>query len=133
MTERKPIDESWESFTECQIRQAQEAGEFSSLTGFGKPIPGIDEPLDENWWLKQKLRREKLSVVPPVIEARLRREQVLAEIDLSGSESVVRKRLTELNEFIRKAQLSPTAGPADGVAEVDVEATVAEWKRKRER
>ncbi|MHC4876821.1 MAG: DnaJ family domain-containing protein [Planctomycetota bacterium] len=61
MTERKPAGESWGAFTERQIRQAQEAGEFSGLPGFGQPIPGIDEPLDENWWLKQKLRREKLS------------------------------------------------------------------------
>jgi hypothetical protein len=67
-----------------------------------------------------------------VIEARLQREQVLEEIDRLGSEAAVRQRLMELNKFIRKAQFSPSAGPADGVAEVDVEAVVAEWKRQRE-
>jgi hypothetical protein len=62
MTERKPPAVSWESFVERQIREAQEAGEFDSLPGFGKPIPDIDEPYDENWWLKKKARQEKISL-----------------------------------------------------------------------
>jgi hypothetical protein len=131
MTERKPASESWESFTERQIRQAQEAGEFERLPGFGQPIPGIDQPLDENWWLKQKLRDEQLSVTPPIIEARIRRERVLSGLNQLGSESAVRRKLEELNDFIRKAHFSPTAGPATGVLPVDIEATVADWRRKR--
>lgn len=131
MTERKPASESWESFTERQIRQAQEAGEFSRLPGFGQPIPGIDQPLDENWWLKQKLRDEQLSVTPPVIEARIRRESVLAELDQLRSEIAVRHKLEELNEFIRKAHFAVSAGPAAGVFPVDVEQAVQEWRRAR--
>ena len=131
MTERKPASESWESFTERQIRQAQEAGEFERLPGFGQPIPGIDQPLDENWWLKQKLRDEQLSVTPPIIEARIRREKVLSGLNQLGTESAVRRKLEELNDFIRKAHFSPTAGPAAGVLPVDIEATVADWRRTR--
>ncbi|MBI1312945.1 DUF1992 domain-containing protein [bacterium] len=131
MTERKPSAESWESFTERQIRQAQEAGEFSQLPGFGQPIPGIDQPLDENWWLKQKLRNEQLSVVPPVIEARLRREKTLAELAKLDSEAVVRKRLEELNEFIRKAHFAAAAGPATGVLPVEIDDVVVRWKQQR--
>lgn len=131
MTERKPASESWESFTERQIRQAQEAGEFERLPGFGQPIPGIDQPLDENWWLKQKLRDEQLSVTPPIIEARIRRERVLSGLNQLGSESTVRRKLEELNDFIRKAHFSPAAGPAAGVIPVDIEATVTDWRRKR--
>ena len=131
MTERKPASESWESFTERQIRQAQEAGEFSNLPGFGHPIPGIDQPLDENWWLKQKLRDEQLSVVPPVIEARLARERVLAELSQLGNEAAVRRKLDELNRVIRKAHFSTTSGPSAGVFPVDIEATISEWRRSR--
>ena len=131
MTERKPDSESWESFTERQIRQAQDAGEFDRLSGFGQPIPGIDQPLDEDWWLKQKLRNEQLSITPPIIEARIRREKVLSELDQLGSESVVRRKLDDLNDFIRKAHFSPTAGPAAGVLPVDIEATVADWRHRR--
>ena len=35
----------WDSLAEQRIREAQASGEFDNLPGFGKPIPGIDEPL----------------------------------------------------------------------------------------
>jgi hypothetical protein len=131
MTERKPAGESWESFTERRIRQAQEAGEFSRLRGFGQPIPGIDEPLSENWWLKQKLRDEQLTVVPPIIEARIRRERVLEELSQTATEGAVRRKLEELNEFIRQAHYATTAGPPRGVFPVDIEQAVSDWRRDR--
>ncbi|HVD28538.1 MAG TPA: DUF1992 domain-containing protein, partial [Mycobacteriales bacterium] len=42
----------WESVVEAQIRQAQERGDFDDLPGKGKPIPGLDDPDDEQWWIK---------------------------------------------------------------------------------
>jgi hypothetical protein len=48
---------------ENRIREAMENGEFDDLPGLGKPIPGIDEPYDPNWWVKQWFRREKLAQV----------------------------------------------------------------------
>ncbi len=68
MSERKNIrPPDWQSYTEALIRAAQEEGEFDNLPGFGQPIPGIDDPLDENWWVREKLKREgvKLTVAPP--------------------------------------------------------------------
>src|SRR5262245_35294829 len=112
--ERKPSGMSWESFTERRIREAAEAGAFKELPGFGQPIPGIDEPLDENWWIKRKLRNEGVGVVPPVLEARLDVEKTLAEIAGMSSEAAVRHKLAELNERIRAAHFSPIAGPAEG-------------------
>jgi hypothetical protein len=56
---------------ETRIREAQEAGEFEDLPGLGQPIPGIDGVEDELWWVKQKLRREKISLLPPALEIRL--------------------------------------------------------------
>lgn len=130
-TDRKPPGMSWESFTERRIREAAEAGAFAALPGFGKPIPGIDEPLDENWWVKRKLCDEGVGIVPPVLEARLAVEKTLAEIAGMAAEADVRRRLAELNEQIRAAHYSPIAGPAGGVAEVDIEAGVANWNRMR--
>lgn len=74
---RKPSGLGWESFVELRIREAQAAGAFDNLPGRGEPIPGIDAPLDENWWVKQKLRDEGVNVLPPVLEARLDRERAL--------------------------------------------------------
>ena len=48
---------------ENRIRAAMAEGQFDDLPGEGKPIPGIDEPYDENWWIKQWLRREKIRAV----------------------------------------------------------------------
>jgi len=129
--ERKPPKETWEDFTEREIRTAQADGAFENLPGFGKPIPGIDQAYDENWWIKEKLKRERMQVVPPILEARLALEQTLKEIALTDNEFVVRKKLSEVNEKLRKAHYSPIAGPTDGIAEVDIEAAVIEWKESR--
>ena len=43
MTQRKPKGVTWESFVERQIREAQGAGEFDHLPGFGQPLADIDE------------------------------------------------------------------------------------------
>jgi hypothetical protein len=87
MTERKPPGEAWESFTERRIREAQAEGAFENLPGFGRPIPGIDEPLDENWWIREKLRREQINAVPPIIAARLEVEKTLVAIRQGWSSS----------------------------------------------
>lgn len=131
MTERKPQNESWESFVERQINQAKQEGAFNNLPGFGRPIPDIDRPHDENWWIRQKLKREELSVLPPILEARLEREKTLEAIWSLDGEPQVRRRLEKLNEKIRAAHFSHLGGPADGVLPVDIEATLAEWKRRR--
>jgi Domain of unknown function (DUF1992) len=50
-----------ERVAENRIREAMENGEFENLPGQGLPIPGIDEPYDPNWWVKQWFQREKLA------------------------------------------------------------------------
>jgi hypothetical protein len=129
--ERKPHSESWESFIDRKIREAQEEGAFDALPGFGKPIPDLEGPEDPNWWVKKKLREEKLVVLPPILEARLDAEKTLAAIDSMASEQQVRRTLLALNERIRQAHFSASDGPADGVRPVDVEAVVAEWLIRR--
>lgn len=46
------------AIAENQIRRMIEEGKLDNLPGAGKPIPDIDEPYDENWWLKKFLKRE---------------------------------------------------------------------------
>ena len=129
--ERKPPSETWESFADRKIREAQEEGAFNALPGFGKPIPDLDGPDDANWWLKKKLREERLVLLPPILEARLDAEKTLATVASMATEQQVRRALAALNERIRQAHFSPADGPAGGVRPVDVEAIVAEWKRGR--
>ena len=131
MSERKPPGETWESFTERRIREAQAEGAFENLPGFGRPIPDIDQPLDENWWVREKLRREQINALPPILEARLEVEKALAAIRDLTSEHQVRRRLERVNEIVRRAHFSHIAGPAEGVQPLDVEAEVARWSAGR--
>lgn len=131
MTDKKQ-NESWEDLAERRIREAQEAGEFTDLPGFGQPIPGIDEVLDENWWVKAKLRREQLSVLPPIMEARIAREQLLETLSELPSESAVRDRVAAVNDQIRKAHFSHIAGPADGVLPLAEEEVLILWRCSRQ-
>lgn len=46
--------------TEQLIRAAQERGEFDGLPGAGRPIPDLDAPWDELWWVRKWMQRENL-------------------------------------------------------------------------
>jgi hypothetical protein len=45
-------------------------GEFDNLPGAGKPLPGANRPHDEQWWIKDYLRREKLTTESMLPESR---------------------------------------------------------------
>jgi Domain of unknown function (DUF1992) len=127
----KPSIDKFESLAERKIREAQAEGQFDSLPGFGKPIPDLDDPDDENWWIKNKLRQEGLEVLPPILEARRDIERTLEAIRRIPREHQVCLALKALNERIRAAHFSAVSGPADGVSPVDVEAVVATWRTSR--
>ena len=129
--ERKPAGQSWESFIERRMREAMEAGAFDNLPGLGRPIPDIDEPWNENSWLRKKLKCEQVVLLPPILEARLRSEKFLEQLPTLPTESEVRKQAEAVNQFIREAHYSHIAGPAEGVRALDVEVVVSEWKRLR--
>jgi hypothetical protein len=132
MTEtRKPPGTTWQGFAEQRIREAEADGVFNNLPGLGQPIPGIDDPLDENWWVKRKLRDEGVSVVSPILEARLEKERVLNSLSEATSEREVRRRLEQLNARIRAALASPIPGPPEGVPPVEIEAVLAQWRDSR--
>lgn len=131
MTERKPVNISWESFIENQIREAQKAGQFDHLPGFGKPIPGIDEPDDELWWIKKKIRKENLSLLPPALQIRLDVEKTIQTIGDLTTEEAVRRTIESLNERIRLANFAITCGPSSTTMPLDVDQVVAKWKMMR--
>jgi len=135
MTEPKPQPkakplEKFESLAERRIREAQAEGQFDSLPGFGKPIPNLDGPDDENWWIKSKLRQEGLVILPPILEARRDIERTLEAVQSTHSQHQVRLAIRQLNERIRAAHFSPMEGPAEGVRPVDVEAVVERWRSR---
>jgi DnaJ-like protein len=136
---RKPLAETWESFAERQIREAQEAGEFDSLDGAGRPLGDLDEPYDEFWWVKRKLRREQLSFVPDALAIRREAEAVLEALREVPTEREARDLLAELNERIGRTNAATVSGPPTTLAPLDIEETLrrrwtepraeAEWRR----
>ncbi len=128
---RKPGSMSWQGFAEHRIREASEQGAFDNLPGQGQPLPGIEKPLHDDWWIQQKMKEEQISLVPPILMARKKKEQVLAEIQNLRHEADVRQRLEELNALIRSAMSSPAAGPPEGVQTVSIEACLEQWRAKR--
>ena len=127
------MEEAHETFVERQIRLAQERGDFDDLPGTGKPLPGLDGPDDENWWLKGYLRREGLSTEPLLpTPLQLRREIERLPDTVAGlpDEQTVRGVVRELNRRIA-AWLRAPVGPVVPVAPVDVDAVVARWHTDR--
>jgi hypothetical protein len=131
VTERKPAGMSFETWIDRQIREASERGEFDNLPGAGKPIPGIGGPDDEMWWVKQLMRRENLSYLPPTLALRKEAEDVLAAVPAATSESAVREMIAKLNEKIAAAIRTPVDGPPLNLIPLDVDKVVESWRENR--
>ncbi len=50
--------EPQEALVDRLVREAIEAGEFDGLPGAGKPIPGAGGADDDNWWIREWVKRE---------------------------------------------------------------------------
>ncbi len=128
MSPRKPAGESYESFVDRQIRQAQERGEFDNLPGAGEPIPDLHRPYDELWWVRKKLKEENLSYVPPTLQVRKELQDAREQIAGASSEAEVRDIIAAINQRIRAANRSTLQGPASSVMPLDEEQTVRQWR-----
>jgi DnaJ-like protein len=128
MTERKPPGIGWESWIDRQIREATERGEFEDLPGAGKPIPGLDKPFDELWWVKGKLRNEGLTYLPPSLALRKEAHDALEAALQATSEAEVRQIIENINQQIREANRQGLAGPPIMLRAFDVERIVEKWR-----
>ena len=132
MTERKPPGVPFESWVDHQILAAQRRGEFDRLPGTGEPLPaGLDSEYDELWWIKQKVAREGLSVLPPTLALRKEAEDALAAAYAAPSERIARKIVTDVNVKIRDMMFKPPPGPPLGMKPYDVEEVAREWRERR--
>jgi len=129
-------DSAWtgplfETFIDRQIREATERGAFKDLPGAGKPIPDLDGPHDELWWVKQLARREKVSLLPPALALRREVEDVHLTVAQERSERAVRRVVAALNERIaaeRRALMQTGAAP---LRPLDVADILREWHEQR--
>lgn len=131
MTERKPPGVNWESWIDRVIREGRDRGEFDNLPGAGRPLPDLDKPRDEMWWVKQLLRRENVAFTPPTLAIRKELEDAMELIAQQGSEDEVRSIIAAINTRIREVNSSPSSGPPSSVMPLDVDETVRKWRQGR--
>jgi hypothetical protein len=121
-----------ESLAEREIRLAREAGHFDALPGIGKPLPGIDGEPDDDWWIKEKLRREEVELeLPPALAIRQAKRDLLAALPALIDERDVRERLEALNQRIAHVNRVATSGPPSTTTVIDVEAVTTTWREAR--
>ncbi|WP_040793611.1 DnaJ family domain-containing protein [Nocardia paucivorans] len=136
MTERKPPDIGFESWVDRKIREATERGEFENLRGAGKPLPGAGNPYyDEDWWLKEYLRREGVdgeALLPASLLLRRDVERLPETVAELRSEQQVREEVSALNHRIVEWLRMPT-GPHIPLSPVDADEIVRQWRRRRGR
>ena len=123
----------WESAVEQQIREGMRRGEFDGLPGSGKPLPGLSNDHDEDWWLKAKLRAERLSYLAPTIRIRKELEEAREAMLATSNETVVRRIIDDINERIRDINRRGAEGPPSSVMVLDPEIEVLRWSEARSR
>ncbi|MFI1997001.1 DUF1992 domain-containing protein [Actinoplanes sp. NPDC020271] len=125
----------YESSIDRQLREATERGEFENLSGTGKPLAGYGGEYDEDWWVKDWLRREGATagVVPPTLALRRAAEDLEIRVDRLHTEHEVREHVAELNAGIDKARRGHMDGPPVILPVFDVEAVVTGWRERRGR
>lgn len=125
----------WESVLDRQVREAQERGAFDDLPGAGRPLPGLDGPDDELWWVRGWIRREGLStdaLLPPSLQLRKEVDALPETLRQLATEEAVRQVVRELNARI-VAFLRAPSGPRVRIGRVDADRAVRQWRRARGR
>jgi hypothetical protein len=130
MSARKPRGLGWESWIDRQVREATERGEFDDLPGAGAPIPNLDKPFDELWWVKAKLRDEGSTYMSPSVALRKEAHAALAAALAARSDAQARSILEAVNEKIREANRTGIAGPPLMLVPYDIERIIRERRRR---
>jgi DnaJ-like protein len=127
---------SWyESHLDRKMREAQEQGQFDNLPGAGRPLSDHGREYDEDWWVKDWLRREGAAAgaLPPTLALRREAQDLRDSIDRRTSEDDVRAYVAGLNEQLRKARAGLLDGPPLLLPPIDVEKAVRGWRERRSR
>jgi hypothetical protein len=125
---RKPPGISWETWVDRQVSEAMERGEFDGLPGHGRPLPDIDRPRDEMWWIRGKLRRENVSYTPPAMSLRVEVDEARARIAAATTEEEVRALVAAINERIRYVNSHTISGPPTSIGVLDIDNVLQRWR-----
>lgn len=117
---------------EYLIRDAMAQGKFDNLKYAGKPIPGLGEGYDPDWWVKGLIQRENITGMgPKAILLRTEDAELDGRLDAQYSEKQVRDILQDFNKRVIEARRQLQGGPPVITKTRDVEAEVERWSERR--
>jgi len=132
MTERKPRQQSFTSWIDQQIADAEDRGVFDNLPGAGKPLnikPAGDGDFGQAW-MRDYARREGVApgeFLPTPLKLRREIEQLAETVGEMRSEAEVRETFGDLNRRIVEWRRIPV-GPPIHVRLVNIDDMVARWR-----
>ncbi|SMQ59554.1 DUF1992 domain-containing protein [Agreia sp. VKM Ac-1783] len=129
----QPTMEQRAQIVEISIQQAMRRGDFDDLPGAGKPLTGLQNAYDPNWWIRQKIERERLTGLgPPALTLRTEDAQLEERLDGAPSEDAVRSMLNDFNARIIEARRQLQGGPPVVTSPRDVDVEVQRWRERRD-
>jgi hypothetical protein len=127
---RKNVDDA--ARAEYLIRDAMAQGKFDNLKYAGKPIPGLGDAYDPDWWVKGLIQRENISGVgPKAILLRAEDAELDSGLDALFSEKQVRDLVEDFNARVIDARRQLQGGPPVITKTRDVEAELERWRQRR--
>jgi len=119
-------------YVETAIQQAIRRGEFDDLPGAGKPLEGLGDHHDPDWWIRRKIQSEQLTGLgPPALMLRAENGEFAERADALPRESDVREYVENFNRRVIEARRQLQGGPPVVTPTRDVEAEVAAWHERR--
>ena len=127
---RRKVDDA--KRVEYLIRDAMAQGKFDNLKYSGKPIPGLGEAYDPDWWVKGLIQRENISGLgPKAILLRTEDAELDARLDTQFTEKQVRDILKDFNSRVIDARRQLQGGPPVVTKTRDIDVEVARWHQRR--
>lgn len=120
------------AIVESALDEAIRRGDFDDLPGLGKPLSGLHNSQDPDWWIKAKMDHEDMSGVAPAA-FQLRKENAVLEetLDVFTKESDVRTYLAGFNDRVRAAVMDLREGPPVFTPPRKVEHEIVAWHQRR--
>lgn len=127
---RRQVDDA--ARADYLVRDAMARGEFDNLKYAGKPIPGLGDGHDPDWWIKGLMQRENVTGLgPKAILLRTEDAGLDARLDTRWSEKQVREIVEDFNARVIDARRQLEGGPPVVTRTRDVGQEVLRWRERK--